>query len=53
MILTNIFLFQRRLCTAAKKALSKIPTKNIKADDKVSTKVYYLSPNDSLEINQS
>ncbi|PSN40187.1 hypothetical protein C0J52_12896 [Blattella germanica] len=29
-----LFLSQRRLCSAAKKALSKIPTKNIKSEDK-------------------
>lgn len=35
------FCFQRRLCNAAKKALSKIPTKHIKMDDKVTyTHVY-------------
>lgn len=28
-------LFQKRLCCAAKKALSKIPVKNLKSEDKV------------------
>lgn len=31
-----MMVFQRRLCTAAKKALAKIPTKHIKLGDKVS-----------------
>jgi hypothetical protein len=34
------FSLQRRLCSAAKKALSKIPTKNIKSEDKVSAEIY-------------